>query len=318
MNILYKYSDILPISYFDNPTIKISVTEFLNDPFECNASENIFRSIENHLKKQNITDELLQRGIKAYSDSIGIMLGVNGIVSLSETPRNSLMWAHYAKQHNGICIGYKKNFLQKIKGDDEFQIVINEPTKVNYDNLRFEMDFYCSDDDDIDKNSIIQHLFKKSDEWIYEKEHRCIIPYAKADKLVILSKNPKVDKIIWPKNEKADPHRQKVGNDFLKVIRHAINTELISKTKINNEFLINHEKMNSAQCILLQSSKDCLFLINIEADSIESVYFGCNVSLETIKPYFDKLHDKYNLYKFTLSKKRFELIPEVLTPQMFI
>lgn len=316
MNTLYKYSNLLPLEYFDNPTIKISITEFLNDPFECNASENIFHSIGNHLQKLGLSEETIDHGKKAYKESIGIMLSINGIVSLSETPRNSLMWAHYAQQHHGICIGYKSDFLKHIQGSDAFQILINEPRKVNYDNLRFESDFFYENSDQIDKDAIIQHLFKKSDEWIYEKEHRCIIPYIKASHLIVLSENPKVDYNIWPER-KTDKSRMKVGDNFDKVINVALETNMLSKTEIKNKYKLNHENITSARLSLLQTSKDCLFLLDIDKKSIESIYFGCKVSNSTIKPYFEKLHKEYNLYKFTLSKKRFELIPQLLTADMF-
>ncbi|HDZ8837545.1 TPA: DUF2971 domain-containing protein [Aeromonas veronii] len=316
MNVLYKYSDLLPLSYFDEPTIKISVTEFLNDPFEINASENIYLSMKNHLASMAVDDKAIEDLLDLFSETIKIMLSVNGVISLSETPRNSLMWAHYARQHNGICIGYKRDFLKHIKASDDLQIVINDPRKVNYDNLRFETDFHYKDNRNIDRDSIIQHLLKKSDEWIYEKEHRCIIPYSKANKIIVLNDNPKIDYIQWPAMD--DRLRNyRVGVDFKPVIEEAIKRQYISKTETKNKYKINQEIINPARCSLLQSSKDSLFLIDISPESIESIYFGCKVSNEIIKPYFDSLHKKYKLYRFTLSKKRFELIPELLTADTF-
>ncbi len=113
MKTLYKYSALLPLDYFDNPTIKISATEYLNDPFEYSTSENISLSIENHMRADGANDKAAKILSNTCVRAIDMMLAFNGVVSLSETPRNSLMWAHYATQHNGICIGYKNDFLKK-------------------------------------------------------------------------------------------------------------------------------------------------------------------------------------------------------------
>lgn len=316
MKTLYKYSALLPLDYFDNPTIKISATEYLNDPFEYSTSENIALSIENYMRADGANDKAAKILSNTYVRAIDMMLAFNGVVSLSETPRNSLMWAHYATQHNGICIGYKNDFLKKIEKTEDFQIVINQPQKVNYDNLRFETDFHYEDMGTIEIDAITQHYLKKSDEWIYEKEHRCIIPYSKANRLVILNDNPKVDHIHKSIDDGKNPGF-KVGVDYNPIIKTSLIKEYLFETDIKNQYIVNQNKLNSARTCLLQTSKDCLFLIDIEPNSIESVYFGCKVSKETIKPYIEKLHNKYKLYQFKLSKNRFELIPEPLTPDMF-
>ncbi|WOE68511.1 DUF2971 domain-containing protein [Aeromonas allosaccharophila] len=315
MKTLYKYSDLLPLNYFDKPSIKISATEFLNDPFEYSTNENISLSIKNHLKNGGLSDMATILN-KTFDVSIEMMLAFNGIISLSETPRNSLMWAHYAKQHNGICIGYKKDFLKHIEKTEDFHLVINTPQKVNYDNLRFETDFQYSELNTIEIDATTQHLLKKSDEWIYEKEHRCIIPYIKANRLIILSEHPKIDHIHASLDNGENPNF-KIGADFNNVINGAIRHEYITKTDINNQYIINSNEINSAMLSVLQASKDCLFLIDIDPKSIESIYFGCKVSMDTIKPYFEKLHEKYKLYQFKISKKRFELIPSPLKADMF-
>lgn len=306
---------MLPLEYFDEPTIKISITGFLNDPFESNASDNISRSIGNFLENIKCSGETVENGVKTYSRSINLMLIMNGVVSLSETPRNSLMWAHYAQQHNGICIGYKNDFLKHIDGESNFQVLINEPVKVNYDNLRFELDYDYKDAHNIDREAFIQHLLKKSDEWIYEKEHRCIIPFTKANKFVVLNDQPKIDHIQWHTTNTRKVFKK--GGDFNKVIQMSLEKNSLIETSTKNKYLINHDSMSAVRCALLQTSKDGMFLIDIDKNSIDSVYFGCKVSIDTIKPYFEKLHDKYKLYQFTLSKKRFELIPQLLNADMF-
>lgn len=314
MKIYYKYTNLFPLEYFDNPTIKLSPPAFLNDPFEFNASENIIQSIHKYLRDRNTPEDKINERSQNHLATINSMLTFNGIVSFSETPRNSLMWAHYANQHNGMCIGFKKNVLEHIEEggvDNDFNIIIKTPEKINYDNLRFESDHYFeSDYINLSKEATIKHLLKKSDEWIYEKEHRCIIPYVKSDLLLVTNKNATVDHKYTPTKKIST---LKMGTPYRFVINGALSDGDIIKTESEGLYKLNKGKIDSVSCSILQLSKDALHLVNIKPESIHSIYFGCNVSNDIIKPYYNVLHRRYDLYKFELSKKRFELIPKLIT-----
>lgn len=318
MQVYYKYTNLFPIEYFNNPTIKISPTAYLNDPFEYNASENIIHSIRKHLQDIGLDDDYILRGVSSYIKSINAMLSLNGIVSFSETPRNSLMWAHYAGQHYGMCIGYDKNILKHIEDDNadiSFYITLNTPQKINYDNLRFESDHYFDrSNQDLDRQATIKHLLKKSDEWIYEKEHRCIIPYYKTDTIILTSDAAIVDQKYTPLKELS---AVKVGTPFEVIIKMAIENGMLSATETKNKYSVNKEGLDPVLFARLQTSKNAVHLVNINPDSIHSIYFGCNVSEETIRPYYEHLKDRYPMYKFEISKKRFELIPVLVTDDMF-
>ncbi|WP_368178327.1 DUF2971 domain-containing protein [Aeromonas sp. R7-1] len=321
MDIFYKYTSLLPLSYFDEPTIKLSPTVYLNDPFEYDACENIASSIKEFLEKIGLDENTVNKGVNACEKGINMMLSLNGIVSFSETPRNSLMWAHYSNQHNGICIGYNRSVLEHVQLDDltekekMFLLLLNSPKKINYDNLRFESFGYTDTDiKTLSKNATINHLFKKSDEWIYEKEHRCIIPYIKANTLIVTSDNAKIDNELSPSKSKVNISEHMT---YQQLISNQLAKGYISKTQTPNKYIINSDKINSVVCAALQSSKDAIHLINIDENAIKSIYFGCKVDKKIIKPYYDKLHDKYELYQFHLSKKRFELIPIKITSSMF-
>ncbi|WPC71578.1 DUF2971 domain-containing protein [Aeromonas hydrophila] len=126
--------------------------------------------------------------IDKFMDGMNLIIERNGIVSLTETPRNILMWAHYANQHEGMCIGYKKSAFEKMSTSEiypQFQISQTVPVKVNYDNCRFSDEFFEGKDHRAYKEILTAHYLTKSDEWIYEKEHRSIISYASATSLLI-------------------------------------------------------------------------------------------------------------------------------------
>jgi hypothetical protein len=87
-----------------------------------------------------------------------------GIVSLSRTSDNELMWAHYADGHHGVAIG-----IQTIP--QEYKV---EPIK--YDGIpRFRTEGI----EDLDPIELLSH---KSEIWEYEKEERIFVsgdPFAK-------------------------------------------------------------------------------------------------------------------------------------------
>ncbi|MNC57130.1 hypothetical protein D3C75_1067710 [compost metagenome] len=99
------------------------------------------------------------------------------------------------------------------------------------------------------------------------------------------------------------------------IIKNSLHEKDILKTKTPNLYKINPETADSVSCAILQLSKDAFHLVSINKESIHSIYFGCNVSNSVIKKYYDKLQGKYPIYKFELSKKRFELIPTLMTEE---
>ncbi|PDS54539.1 hypothetical protein CO663_34725 [Rhizobium anhuiense] len=94
--ILYKYMPFtIGESVVRNNTILFSQPRHFNDPFDMPAYPDeatadplsaIFAGLRTMVKNQ------------AWADN-------SGILSLTRTPVNALMWAHYAEQHHGIVIG---------------------------------------------------------------------------------------------------------------------------------------------------------------------------------------------------------------------
>jgi hypothetical protein len=101
--ILYKYRPLSPDSAFNNTMQMLSRSEAyfsspddLNDPFECQTQVLVGEDMA-PLEQRNDA-ELLQH-------NRSVMRGRLRIFSMSANYNNSVMWAHYADGHRGICVG---------------------------------------------------------------------------------------------------------------------------------------------------------------------------------------------------------------------
>lgn len=298
MNVYYKYYSALPPEYFINPTIKISQPYLFNDPFEQFLSQDAVDAILKEFKEneppEEMTDELVESLIRTFQRwSSG-----TGVVSLSETHRNKLMWSHYANSHRGLCIGYKKDFLSslpphKSKLDTSKYV----PVKVNYDSCRFDIDRYEREQPtfiDIASSS----LFTKSDDWIYEKEHRCIISFAWADKVIIRGNVTSVS---------PDFHSWMFSDESIKA---KVENEFNGKTETIVSFRDERKYLYAS----LSEESNALILKNIKPSSITEVYFGCLANSEYINSIVKTIRENKELlghikiYQYETSKTKFELI----------
>ncbi|MBL0525135.1 DUF2971 domain-containing protein [Aeromonas dhakensis] len=101
MDIIYKYTNHIN-SFFTKPTLKLSVPGFLNDPFEESISKDLYSRVKCE------EDWQAEWECRATINELGV-------VSFSETSRNLLMWAHYANEHKGMCIGFDPNVLNSLE-----------------------------------------------------------------------------------------------------------------------------------------------------------------------------------------------------------
>ncbi len=231
---------------------------------------------------------------KRYTSAINTVNFLNlirmiGVVSLTETPRNLLMWSHYANNHKGICIGYRSDFLDHHK-TREHQFLPTEftPIKVNYDDSRYDkhtenLDF--TEVVKIRKEILKRSLLKKSNDWIYEKEFRSIIPLEYNDQAICINGT--------------------TADEYITKYHH------LEKTS-KNSFKITHPE--SIFPSIIYDDDDLMFTLNIDHSSIEYIYFGCeSCILENIKTF--RLIKRLNIlphvkiFKMQVSKNRFELNP---------
>lgn len=282
MDILYKYSKEIN-NFIHMPTLKFAIPAYFNDPFESSIS----RDISELLDKEN--PEIPEFDFDMEFSSIGV-------VSFSETSRNLLMWAHYANEHHGMCIGFDRNVLSSLELGHEYleRYHTRDPVKVNYDNLRVNLKELKSNSDFLFEKAITKTLTTKSDEWIYEKEHRCIIPIGWSDMAFLKETNPKVIRAI----EKWHSDTTHINDNTGEIIT------------TNKSFVFEN----------LATYRGMLFLKKIHPSSIKTIHLGYrypnNAAVEMANTLSNPSHPLHHveLFKYKLSKNRFELEEFALHP----
>jgi hypothetical protein len=161
-----------------------------NDPFDCRIPLDLYR-LDTDEKKAQYVDKVIIQGfydlsIKGYNvetllksftqrliddiDSEYDRLAklefsfqdkFFGILSLSKYWNNIIMWAHYAENHKGYCVGF---YSDKLADMDVFSKI----GPVKYQNEYPNIDPM---NDDIVQQGFTQ-TFTKAKKWIYEKEYR--------------------------------------------------------------------------------------------------------------------------------------------------
>lgn len=300
MNILYKYTNFFGIRDLIDHHLRLSLTSTLNDPFEGVFNEkleydmlskfnvNTFKlNIPSHVPDW-VKEKLVQNNIRTIKD-------LYGIISLSETPRNLLMWAHYANEHTGICIGYRNNILDCYQGMPKSNLGLESTTaiKVNYDNLRpHELRRT-----DLDESEVIQelknHFITKSDDWIYEKEHRYIIPINWTTKIKLLGETD-------------------VHSPLMQAIKQAEEYRSIQRTSDPNKFEYKVRRFNYFHPYA-HNKKNVAYLIKVNPADIVSIHLGCKIrkeQREEIEDYIkcqDSKLKHVKIYRSKPNRKRFEL-----------
>lgn len=175
-------------SYFSNFILKASRYGEFNDPFDLVLGEYGPSLSENDAKEfYDIMPDCYKTGEYYHETYMDIQAGARASVAImcfSETFKNILMWSHYADEHSGLCVGYNVDcdFFNS-KYDCEYSENIGELRPVVYTEERPLFILPC------DLVNDTSDWFKKSIDWLYEKEHRILLPI---DKAKIIATNPKI------------------------------------------------------------------------------------------------------------------------------
>lgn len=220
------------------------------------------------------------------------------VVSLSETNNNLLMWSHYADQHKGMVIEFDVNRVlldeykdfTALKFDEDLDEEIidhaeNERRKninaghiqkVRYNAKRPSMQKF---------ENILEHFLIKSDEWIYEKEHRIILPLLTADYIIVHEKH--LDSIEFNLYDGSYLNEKPLGNSMFLIniketlklegeryIRESYERPYISEKDSKNAFI---ESVYREYLKELSEDPKTIFLYKIHPKSIKAIYLGCRV-----------------------------------------
>lgn len=147
----------------------------LNDPFECPFEpEQLFLGLSQF---DSLEPNVKEKAKKIALDRFNSM----GICSFSRARKNQLMWAHYADEHKGFCIGFNEDLLKQsnveIRAIDvEYQSKLPESQVLK----SFQMSGVNSIESKIDRNAYNSIIGTKYTNWKYERERRLVLPQSKA------------------------------------------------------------------------------------------------------------------------------------------
>lgn len=306
METLFKYysSKFDIIKHLKDPAIKLATTASLNDPFEMKLSKDLATKLSDkllsleHYKNLNARQahDLRNELIKEYTK----FSERYGIVSLSETHRNLLMWAHYGSSHKGVCVGYKTDLFEKKQNQTPLDKKINlRPQRIKYDSERFDIEYFYNGNKTID--ILMQSIKTKSNEWIYEKEHRCIVPFSHGS-IIKIKKQPNIELmneiLLCEKMKIITKEEQNYDSDF----------DSYTINKGSEEGLI--DAMISK---IAYYDDDAMVLKKIDLSSIDSIYLGCQYpkdATEIIVNMFRQEKEKFEhikLYKYRVHEELFSL-----------
>lgn len=255
MNTLYKYMPYRP-EFFENFLVRCSQRTALNVPFEMLPRLDYLVALECDIAgrpsgrfgnskeevrqyfKDNLTDHV--RNHVSFSQDTREL----GVISLTETRDNLLMWSHYADHHRGMVVEYDLHhpFFTELDGKTE------RLGRVLYRKQR-SRDLY-PDSENSELVDLYGILFEKSDEWIYEKEHRVSRKLMNANLIAVTKK-------FWDEH----PHGSATYIDLSPELIHG-------KDWLNLTGLIQYP----AQGML--DSADAFFFFRIPPEAIKSVSCG--------------------------------------------
>ena len=185
INSLFKYMP-LRLEFFDNFLLRASTRDALNDPFECLPTKKLWAKFA-YGKKEVTEEELANYNLDSGNIVSDLIFTRHGLISLTETNDNLLMWSHYADQHRGMVIEFdaKHQFFSDKSGDTGYDRRIH---RVLYRKERFSG---C--DEVANFTSLSELFFHKSDEWEYEKEHRLLLSLSKSDVILVPKSYENID-----------------------------------------------------------------------------------------------------------------------------
>lgn len=209
--LLYKYKNLADIQSFNyaldslrNKYFYFSRPSEVNDPFDCRiqpdykaTDKEYLQWIKENKKRLPANNRLLtvdgikkvineNRTIEGIEKMANDIVETNHLFSLSSDCLNESMWALYAGNYNGICIGYKFVELRFIPSKIVF---IDSKTgntfeksyynfipfeKIEYDNDGSHHLNFFTDDEKTRLQNVVYNLEHKKECWKNEKEYRGI------------------------------------------------------------------------------------------------------------------------------------------------
>lgn len=304
MNKIYKYMKFRP-DFFKKPSLRLSQRCALNDPFELSPDQDTLDKILEDAHREDFFQQ-----ISEYASDEGF--DDTGIISFTESYNNLLMWSHYADEHKGIVIEFDYHALKT--HFNKILSVSNSIERVLYNRERHEV-LPCT-------TSPKRNLLTKSDDWIYEKEHRVITKVSNADYFVI--NKEAYEHIIDFYDES---HLELLNVEKYKgMIKISINHQachLMDQQEKDGSSTDDMEEMrfSPSNTILnellsfIAAAPTSIFLFDIPIECITGIFLGCRLTesdKSTLREVAceNTLFNRIPCYQASLSKHQFALIFE--------
>lgn len=281
--------------FLSNGFIRLTQSVCLNDPFELSLTDKTFDDLS-----YTFTDS----DGKEYktSESVGTnsVIKYFGVISLAETKDNLLMWSHYADSHRGVVIEFN---IDDENPFDLFDLThkSNFSQKKIFERVKYRKTRWVEEPKTKTNDDILKHyMLTKSDEWIYEKEYRYILP---SD----LSNNILIKNNVFYENY--DCLEELVINSDDSNMKHIV-------IPIDDGY--NYGEMSMWN---LGREENNIFMLKVKPEYVSAIYLGANVdeyeaqekldsNLLAGSEFFTSLLNRNQPSKFysaTADRNRFEL-----------
>jgi len=274
---LFKYLS-KPRSLFEDGFIRLSQPSVLNDPFEASFCRESLNELVSHFDDSTVLD--MEFGEISFSQYIENRMDHIGIISFSENKENLLMWAHYADEHKGVVVGvacfynhitlfhnlFRVDALINTSLFGELSPFDGKPKPVSYrKGLKYRNDKFDYDYSNISAEGADRILYEvflqKSDEWIYEQEHRVILRLEQADKVII----PDINEVG---NSKI---KERIKNSTYTLVNPKTKTYTVSLLDISDEAERTVVAVNLAK---LSKNPKVIYLVKLSSSSINNCLIG--------------------------------------------
>ena len=174
---LYKYmSENVALEFIKHPLLRITPRQALNDPFECLPSTSIKNKLELHIEK-DVRPNLKEKQV-IIIEEIEKFMKLHGIISLTESPDNLLMWSHYGEEHKGMVVEFNIDEKNPFSLFNTNQVHNESDGKFGRVSYRKSREYPYNITTNSIKDIRYYYYLSKADEWIYEKEYRYITPFS--------------------------------------------------------------------------------------------------------------------------------------------
>ncbi|OYX46045.1 MAG: hypothetical protein B7Y90_17255 [Alphaproteobacteria bacterium 32-64-14] len=154
-----------------------------NDPFDCQVQWT--RSFQRALATPGLTSErkdILKSILTAFEDRDPLKVLDPGVFCFTRDLRSALMWAHYARSHQGVCFYYRfppTYFAKRYEQPDAEGFFFVGHDRVHYGNDAFlrwllKGDLNKPSNGDAAENAVVKIMTTKARKWAYEEEWRIV------------------------------------------------------------------------------------------------------------------------------------------------